>query len=350
MPRVFRFPLFQWRWICIFQLVVFLGWGTIGTSSSVLSRFLDRRQKGRQRFRDCWDVLKGVDLTGRVFLVTGCYRGLGAATTRALLSANAKVIMTGRNEQRLQDFCAQLVAEHQFDPTLIDARQAMDLGDLASVQNFARFVQKNHAKIDGLILNAGVMATPTGTTTRQGLEMQMGINCVGHFLLAKMLAPMTRRQVWVSSRAHSWYKARPVPLFNKRRAPRINLKAIFDHSYNGWMRYQQSKLGNILLAKAFAARYPHLETASVSPGMVATHIYRHGAVVALFGMISHILPGFQTPEQGCKTQVYCAITPSLETGGYYHACQVTRPAEAAKIKQDAQDFFDFCNEQTRHFQ
>jgi len=198
------------------------------------------------------------------------------------------------------------------------------------------------------------MNTPPGKT-KQHFETQMGINCLGHFLLARLLAPLTKRQVWVSSRAHAWSRARPLPRMDKRRAPPIDLPAIVDvnpQSYNGWMRYQQSKLGNILLAKQFAARYSHLQAVAVSPGMVSTCILRYNRVpAALVGALLRLV-GAQTPAQGCRTQVYCAVTDPtmLHNGGYYHACRLANEADVAKNVQDAQDFFDFCNEQTRAFQ
>ena len=118
-------------------------------------------------------MIEGVDLTGRVFLVTGAYSGLGEATTRALLTANAKVIVTGRNAERLKEFATRLIDKNNLDETLVDASHAMDLTDLESVKKFARHVKKSYRRIDGLILNAGVMATPPGVT-KQNFETQMG--------------------------------------------------------------------------------------------------------------------------------------------------------------------------------
>jgi len=69
---------------------------------------------------------------------------------------------------------------------------------LASVQAFAHYVSSKYETVDMLIANAGVMNTPAGVT-KNGIEMQMGVNCVGHVLLAKLLASKTKRQVWLSS-------------------------------------------------------------------------------------------------------------------------------------------------------
>lgn len=278
--------------------VVLLGLSVSSSSVATLAR----------NFRNCWHVIEGVDLTSRVFLITGAYSGLGEATTRALLTANAKVIATGRNTERLQEFATRLIDKACFDENLMDTSHAMDLCDLESVKKFARYVKTSYRRIDGLILNAGVMNTPIGVT-KENFETQMGVNCLGHFLLAKTLAPITKRQVWVSSRAHSW---RWPLIFDNRRAPRIDLSTIQHvnkESYNGLMRYQQSKLGNILLAKQFAARYPHMETASVSPGMVDTNIFRYSnpLALALFIAVKRVLR-YQTPQQGCRTHVFCATT------------------------------------------
>lgn len=110
------------------------------------------------------------------------------------------------------------------------------------------------------------MNTPPGKT-KDGFETQMGINVIGHFLLAKILVEITKRQVWLSSKGHIRFGA-----------PRIDLEAITnvdESTYIPRARYQQAKLGDILLAKQFAEQYPHLMAVSVHPGGVKTDLGRH---------------------------------------------------------------------------
>jgi NAD(P)-dependent dehydrogenase (short-subunit alcohol dehydrogenase family) len=83
------------------------------------------------------EAVEGLDLSGKVFLVSGAYSGLGAATTKALLTAGANVIVAGRNPKSQQDFATALISKHGFDAKRIDATDKLDLGSLASVRDTA---------------------------------------------------------------------------------------------------------------------------------------------------------------------------------------------------------------------
>lgn len=294
------------------------------------------------------DMIKHHDLNGKVFLVTGAYSGLGAITTQALLKAKAKVIIAGRNAKTQADFAQGLIDDKDvpFDPQQLDASHTLDLGDLTSVRDFAHYVKGAYDQIDGLINNAGVMYTPPGKT-KDGFEMQMGVNVIGHFLLSKILAEITRRQIWLSSKGHT-----------RLGAPRINLDQITkvdDRSYNPRLRYQQSKLGNILLAKQFAKEYPHLIAVSVHPGMVSTNLGRNISFVQKLTFILTnplLVMNMKQPEEGAATQVMVAVMPESElvNGAYYADCRVTEEAESAKNMEDAKKLYDYCNEVTLAYQ
>lgn len=146
----------------------------------------------------------GEDITGKVFVVTGCYSGIGVETCKALLAQGGKVVIGGRNEKLLEEFTAQMKAD--YDEKNVDSC-AIDLGDLETVQKFAKHVLANESYKDiCVICNAGVMNTPPGQT-KSGFDTQMGVNVVGHFLLCKMLADVTARQVWVSSLGHTMVRS-----------------------------------------------------------------------------------------------------------------------------------------------
>jgi NAD(P)-dependent dehydrogenase (short-subunit alcohol dehydrogenase family) len=308
------------------------------------------------------EAVEGLDLGDRLYVVTGAYSGLGATTTRALLSAGAKVVVAGRNADSQAAFVAGLTSPGNakataIDQSKIDARHTLDLGSLASVRAFADHLNRTYDRIDGLINNAGVMNTPPGVTS-DGFEIQMGTNVIGHFLLAKQVVDITRRQVWLSSRGHTLY-GDPPGNHDLKKAPRINLGAIENvdlNAYDSWARYQQSKLGDILLAKEFAARYPKLKTCAVHPGVVRTNLSRH---MSIGTMIRFILAGIMgngapiiTPDQGARTQIWCAVMPESElvNGGYYADCKVEPAADAANNMDDARQLFDFCDRVTADFQ
>lgn len=300
------------------------------------------------------EAVKGLDLSDRVFLITGAYSGLGAETTRALLGAGATVIVAGRNAKSQAEFAGSLAAE----PGRVDADKTLDLGSLASVRDFAHHVLGRYETIDCLINNAGVMNTPPGRTA-DGFEVQMGTNVIGHFLLAKLLAPRTKRQVWLSSTGHMLTGDPPGDVHDLAKAPRINLDIIDevdDRSYDSWHRYQQSKLGDILLAKQFLVEYDHLEGCSVHPGVVRTRLSRHMSMWTMLKYLWEAVTGrgakLLSAEQGARTQTLCAVMPSesLVPGAYYADCAVARESQSARNMEDAKRLYDYCDEVTRSFQ
>ena len=298
--------------------------------------------------RTAFDIVENQNLQGKVYLVTGAYSGLGAVTTQALLKAKATVIVAGRNAQLQAEFAKSLKEnpEISFDDQQLDASHIIDLGSLESVKDFANYVETNYDQIDCLINNAGVMYTPPGKT-KDGFETQMGINVIGHFLLSKILVEKTKRQVWLSSKGHT-----------RQGAPRIDLKAITtvdEAAYDTQLRYQQSKLGNILLAKQFGVEYPHLVSVSVHPGIVRTNLVRNITFTQklIFALLNPLMVmNMQAPEQGASTQVMVATLPEgqLINGAYYADCKVTKEAESAKNMEDSQKLFAYCNEVTKAFQ
>lgn len=236
--------------------------------------------------------------------------------------------------------------EAVFDENQLDASQTLDLGDLASVQKFSQHILKNYSQIDCLMNNAGVMNTPPDMT-KDGFEMQMGINVIGHFLLAKMLVDITKRQVWLSSKGHIRYGA-----------PGIDYEAITkvdDATYIPRSRYQQAKLGDILLAKEFAKRYPHLAAYSLHPDGVKTDLGRYMSVGQKIKFILQnplIVMSMVEPEVGAATQVMLAVhqDSELTNGAYYSDCKVTETAPSGRNMEDAQKLFDYCDEATKSFQ
>lgn len=62
-----------------------------------------------------------------------------------------------------------------------------DLGSLKSVREFVKLFKSEQEKLHVLVNNAGVMRTPKDSKTREGFEMQLGVNHLGHFLLTNLL-------------------------------------------------------------------------------------------------------------------------------------------------------------------
>lgn len=143
------------------------------------------------------DVLRGVDLTGKLAVVTGGYSGLGLETTRALAGAGAHVVVPARRPDAARESVADLGGAVEVDE--------LDLGDLASVRGFAERFLAGGRTVDVVIDSAAIMACPE-TRVGPGWEAQFATNHLGHFALVNHLWPAIEpggaRVVSVSSRAH----------------------------------------------------------------------------------------------------------------------------------------------------
>ena len=131
------------------------------------------------------EVIDGVDLTGKIAVVTGASAGIGVETARALAAAGARVVLAARNAERTEA-AAESIRERVPGAELEVG--TLDLTSLDSVRAFAAWYLERHDELQLLVNNAGVMYTPFERTA-DGFEMQFGTNHVGHFLLTCLLVP-----------------------------------------------------------------------------------------------------------------------------------------------------------------
>jgi NAD(P)-dependent dehydrogenase (short-subunit alcohol dehydrogenase family) len=118
-------------------------------------------------------VLQGIDLTGKVAIVTGGYSGIGLETTRALAEAGAAVIVPARNADKARKALNAIPRVEQ---------SKLDLLDPGSIDAFASEFLASRRPLHILINNAGIMAMPL-TRDRRGYESQFSANHLGHFQL-----------------------------------------------------------------------------------------------------------------------------------------------------------------------
>lgn len=278
------------------------------------------------------EVIEGIDLTGRVAVITGASGGIGLETARALASAGATVVLGNRDAAKAQVAATALRASvAHADVELGD----LDLASLASVRAFAAWVNGNHDRIDLLLNNAGVMATPLGRTS-DGFELQFGTNHLAHFLLTKLLLPGllasgSARIVTVTSSGH--------------RLGGINwADPNYENSeYSAWPAYGQSKTANILFTIELERRLGQrgVHAYAVHPGTVGTDLFRYLTEeerTALGERISGAGIVMKTPAQGAATSVMAATSPHLadEGGSYLEDSHVSNSVAAhAKDPADA---------------
>ena len=263
------------------------------------------------------EVLRGIDLTGKLAIVTGGYSGIGLETTRALTGAGAHVLVPARRRTAAQEALAG-IANVEVDE--------LDLADLESVRSFAERFTASGRSIDLVINNAGIMACPE-TRVGPGWEAQFATNHLGHFALVNRLRPAIARGgarvVAVSSSGH--------------RFSGIHWDDVqFEHGYDKWQAYGQAKTANALFAVQLDAlgRDIGVRAFSVHPGAILTQLGRHipKEEMVAAGWIDEdgnpTYTGLKTPGQGAATQVWAATSPQLEgMGGVYcEDCDIAEPA------------------------
>lgn len=218
------------------------------------------------------------DLRDKVILITGGTNGLGRQALLALGKHNPKhLYFTGRDISRAQEIENELGRE-------ITTFIHCDHDSLSSVSEAARTFLKSETRLDVLVCNAGVMAIPPGLT-KDGYEVQFGINHLSHALFVKLLLPILEgtgkdqgeaRIVFVASLAAGHTPPEGVA-FDALQTTQDNLGITAK-----WMRYGQSKLSNILYAAELARRCPWLTTTSLEPGTVWT------SLISSLGLIDRI--------------------------------------------------------------
>eukprot|EP00656_Telonema_subtile_P016286 TRINITY_DN18591_c0_g1_i1.p1 TRINITY_DN18591_c0_g1~~TRINITY_DN18591_c0_g1_i1.p1 ORF type:complete len:245 (+),score=52.38 TRINITY_DN18591_c0_g1_i1:107-841(+) len=223
-----------------------------------------------------------------------------------------------------------------------------DRSSFKSIRAFAAKFTAEHPKLHSAVLNAGVMACPFSLTA-DGLEMQIGTNHFGHFLLTELLmsgleaaaAESAATVVVLSSSAH--YRSYPDGI-------KESLAAMNDPaSYNEQHAYGQSKLANVLFAQELALRVRSkgILVNSVHPGGVNTELGRHlqERIQPVLGdravgfLREAVVPAvLWDPKDAALTQVYAAVGPKLiaqkSTGLYFHPIARPNPNPHAHTRNE----------------
>lgn len=263
------------------------------------------------------DIIEGVDLVGKVAIVTGGYSGLGLETARTLASAGARIIVPARDVARARKAIAEAGGGMEV--------QSMDLTDPGSIDDFARDFVETGLPLHVLINNAGIMALPELKRDAQGNELQFATNHLGHFRLTVRLWPALKRArgARVVSVSSAGYRFSPV-VFDD-----INFER---RAYDPFKAYGQSKTANILFAVALDRRGKDegIRAFALHPGGIAgTNLGTHVGVEMLkkTGFVDEndrpivdLSRDLKSVPQGAATHVWCAVSPQLDgKGGVYCA-------------------------------
>jgi NAD(P)-dependent dehydrogenase (short-subunit alcohol dehydrogenase family) len=257
------------------------------------------------------DVTVGMDLQGKVVMVTGCTSGLGYETLRVLALRGAHVIGTGRTLAKAQSACDGVGGT----TTPI----ALELSNLQSSVDCAATLREMGLSPDILICNAGIN-TFGDLELVNGIEKTFLVNYLGHFVLVNQMLPALlestpARIVHVGS--GSAYMNEPAAGIDFD-----NLRG--EKEFDAWEAYGQSKLANALFSSQLSKRLEGTGVTSnvIHPGLVKTNIARTAPAYmkTAFEWFGGVIA--KTPAEGAATQVYVATNPIVEgvSGAYFVDC------------------------------
>jgi NAD(P)-dependent dehydrogenase (short-subunit alcohol dehydrogenase family) len=251
----------------------------------------------------------------RICIVTGGNSGIGKATVEGLARMGATVVIACRDVEKGKAALDECTAKTGSKDVHV---MQLDLASLKSVRTFAEAFMAKFKRLDVLVENAGVM-TRKRQLTADGLEMNFGVNHVGHFLLTELLLPLLKasapsRIVVLSSNMHA--------------SGRIDFDDLaMEQSWRG--SYPRSKLANMLFVRALSRRLDGTGVVvnGLHPGVISTELARDYAAP-----IRLIAKWFlKSPEQGARTSLYLATAPEAVgiSGRYFADAKETKPGEAA---------------------
>ncbi len=248
-------------------------------------------------------------MNGKTCVITGSTSGIGKYTAIGLAKLGARVVILGRDQNRLNDVLEEI--KSVTDNSDIHAHK-VDLSSFEDVRSLANTIQENYPCVDVLINNAGTFHTDY-TLSVDNIEMQFAVNHLSHFLLTNLLLEHIKKSeqgriINVSSGFHY--------------VGRIHFKDVnLSKRYNGLVAYAQSKAANVLFTNELARKLEGtgVTANSLHPGRIKTHMGdKYAKGIYKLGWIL-FKPFMFTEEQGAKTSIYLATDKELHdtTGKYF---------------------------------
>jgi NAD(P)-dependent dehydrogenase (short-subunit alcohol dehydrogenase family) len=259
------------------------------------------------------EVMRDIDPTGKVAIVTGGYSGIGLETTRTLTQAGATVVVPVRTPEKAKKSLASLKGHVEI--------AKIDLLNPETIDSFAKEFLASDRPLHLLINNAGIMAIPL-SRDRRGYEAQLSANHLGHFQLTLQLWQALQRAngarvVNLSSGAH-------------RQSAFDFSDPNFEHrNYDKWKAYAQSKTATALFTVALDKRglTQKVRSFAAHPGRIVSDLQRSIPMEELQSQGLRDERGeipadqkhlYKSVEQGAATTTWCAVSPQLDgRGGVY---------------------------------
>lgn len=272
---------------------------------SILPGMLTFSKYGYLWRKKSWNPL-AVSLTGQTVLVTGATSGLGKITALQLARLGAKTIIVGRDLQKVDSVCSEIMAETGNNEV---RGEVADLSIKADLHSLVERLNRQERNIHILINNAGALYGHREETV-DGIERTLALNLMGPFLLTSLLMPKLKssapsRIINVSSGGMYTQKIK------------VNDLAFKNEPFNGENAYARAKRGIVMLTEIWAEKLKKdgVVVHAMHPGWVATPGIRK-SLPGFFKLTKSIL---RTPEQGADTIVWLAAAREVAgtTGGFW---------------------------------
>ncbi|HEY8681523.1 MAG TPA: SDR family oxidoreductase [Candidatus Dormibacteraeota bacterium] len=275
---------------------------------------------------------------GKQVLLTGATNGIGLAAAVELARRGANLAIVARSREKAEEAVRRIKAA--TPAANVDVLEA-DLASQASVRQLAAEALERYPKLDVLVNNAGAINTRKQLTD-DGIELTWAVNHLAPFLLTTLLedrlkASAPSRVITTSSDAHQG-----------AHIPFDDLNAERSYGLQGFERYGQTKLANILFTLELARR---LEGTGVTayclhPGLVNTGFNHNNGFLMGIGM-AIVRPFSRTPEKGAETLVWLADSAdAAPSGAYFHDRKATTPTAAGQDAAAARRLWEISEKQT----
>lgn len=272
----------------------------------------------------------------KVFVVTGANAGLGLETSRQIAEAGHHVILISRSKEKCNTAIQEILSTHP-DASLEGI--PCDCGLMEEVRSAAQAINEKHHIVDGIVNNVGTW-TSVYTETSEGIETVFAVNHLSYVLFTYLLYPALRRSddarvVNVSSNAHSYGKINFDDLYYRK-------------NFHGLRSNGQSKLANVYFTEEFDRLKPddHISSYAISPGLVKTDLgFKETNWFHAFAWRIRRRTG-QTPAEGARTSVFCAIDPSVanQSGLFWENCKPKETFKSAKEPAVREKLWSVTNE------
>ncbi|KAJ4137283.1 hypothetical protein NW768_002865 [Fusarium equiseti] len=278
-------------------------------------------------------------LTGKVILITGANTGLGKATAIELAKHSPDHIYITARDQTKGNAVLKEVKNSASEGTKVSLLE-LDLSSFKSVKGAAKSFLEREERLDVLLLNAGIMGAPP-VLTKDGYEMHMGTNHLGHALLLKLLSPVLvetsgARVVHLTSAGFRHVGPSGIEFSTLRSATSPTPLPL---------RYAQSKLACLLYAREATKHYAFTNIA-INPGEVRTELFsREAGDEMMKHLQENVVPKMAGPvEEGVKNHLWAA-TAEVESGEFYEPVGVKESVEVDE--EMARKLWEWTEEQLK---